>query len=78
MIYTPRSCIRCRYRSFGVPLMIEEHILQDMFEHLEKKIREAQCILDQVAISMEWREFFAKPVENDILFVSEVLNENNK
>ena len=58
--------------------MIEEHILQDMFEHLEQKIRKAPCILDQVAIAMEWREFFAKPVENDILFVSEVLNENNK
>ena len=58
--------------------MIEEHILEDMFEHLEQKIREAPCILDQVAITMEWREFFAKPVENEILFVSEVLDENSK
>tara|TARA_B100000941_G_scaffold288475_1_gene265446 strand:- start:477 stop:653 length:177 start_codon:yes stop_codon:yes gene_type:complete len=58
--------------------MIEEHILEDMFEHLEQKIREAPCILDQVAIAMEWREFFAKPVENEILFVSEVLDENSK
>ncbi len=58
--------------------MLEEHILDDMFSHVEQKIREAPCILDQVAIAMEWREFFASPIENDILFVSEVLNENNK
>ena len=56
--------------------MIEEDILDDMFSHVEQKIREAPCILDQVAIAMEWREFFASPIENDILFVSEVLNEN--
>ena len=58
--------------------MLEEHILDDMFSDVEKKIREAPCILDQVAIAMEWREFFASPVENEILFVSEVLGENNK
>ena len=58
--------------------MLEEHILDDMFSHVEQQIREAPCILDQVAIAMEWREFFASPIENDILFVSEVLNENNK
>ena len=57
--------------------MIEEEVIKDMIYTLTNSIREADDLLDQVALACEWREWFNKNEENDILFVSEVLNENH-
>ena len=58
--------------------MIEEHIIEDMIDTLTKSIREAEDLLDQMSLACEWREWFHKNHETEILFVSEVLNENNQ
>ncbi len=57
--------------------MIEEHVIEDMIDTLTKSIREADDLLDQMSLACEWREWFNKNQENEILFVSEVLNENH-
>ena len=57
--------------------MIEEEVIKDMIDTLTNNIREADDLLDQVALACEWREWFNKNEENEILFVSEVLNENH-
>ena len=48
-----------------------------MIDTLTNSIREADDLLDQMSLAWEWREWFNKNEENDILFVSEVLNENH-
>ena len=58
--------------------MIEEEVIKDMIYTLTNSIREADYLLDQVALACEWREWFHKNHETEILFVSEVLNENNQ
>ena len=77
MVYTPRSSIRSRFRAIWVRTMIEEHVIEDMINTLTKSIREAEDLLDQMSLACEWREWFNKNQENEILFVSEVLNENH-
>ena len=57
--------------------MIEEEVIKDMIDTLTNSIREADDLLDQVALACEWREWFNKNEENEILFVSEVLNEDH-
>tara|TARA_B100001115_G_C15755418_1_gene369702 strand:+ start:791 stop:964 length:174 start_codon:yes stop_codon:yes gene_type:complete len=57
--------------------MIEEEVIKDMIDTLTNSIREADDLLDQVALACEWREWFNRNQENEILFVSEVLNENH-
>ena len=57
--------------------MIEEHVIEDMIDTLTNSIREAEDLLDQMSLACEWREWFNKNQENEILFVSEVLNENH-
>tara|TARA_A200000159_G_scaffold96721_1_gene89757 strand:- start:124 stop:300 length:177 start_codon:yes stop_codon:yes gene_type:complete len=58
--------------------MIEEHVIEDMIDTLTNSIREADDLLDQMSLCCEWREWFHKNQENEILFVSEVLDENSK
>ena len=77
MVYTPWSSIRGRFRTIWVHTMIEEHVIEDMIDTLTKSIREAEDLLDQMSLACEWREWFNKNQENEILFVSEVLNENH-
>ena len=78
MVYTPWSSIRSRSWSFWVLIMIEEEVIKDMINTLTNSIREADDLLDQVALACEWREWFYKNHETEILLVSEVLHENNQ
>ena len=59
-------------------MQIEEHILEDIIETLTQNIRDADSLLDQVALASESHDWFIKNEEIDVLLLSEFLNETNQ
>ena len=59
-------------------MQIEQHILEDIIDTLTKSIRDADSLLDQVALASEWHDWFIKNEEIDVLLLSEFLNETNQ
>jgi len=43
-----------------MPIIIEVEIIKDMIDTLTNSIREADNLLDQVALASEWRKWFHK------------------